>query len=199
MVNFVKRISCLALCLAIIFSFSGCSGNNEITEENVTKTVEKATIALQEFDIDDLNKYVDSETLSYILKFAENHEQFVTLGKAIFENLDIQIESIDIESKTVTVSVINKDMYDVASNFTRDLLDKHSKFQLLQLLSDDTFLDYSLSKLVDSISIAPMQAERTTVTLQIVQSKKNLVLHFDDDAEDAVSGGALRAIKSIIG
>jgi hypothetical protein len=42
-----------------------------------------------------------------------------------------------------------------------------------------------------------MLPDAVEVTLDIEQGKKNLVLSFDTDAEDAVSGGALTSIKSI--
>lgn len=200
MVNCVKKICCILLCFAMIFALSGCSeSSNELTEENITATVETATTALKEFDSKTLKKYVDSETLSYIISFADNHEQFAELGKAIFENLSVEVESIDLENKTVTVSVTNKDLFTTALNFTEKLLREHNKIQLLTLLNDDAFLDYSLSKLVDSISKAEMQSTPKTVKLNITQGKKNLILSFDDEAENAVSGGALVAIKSITG
>lgn len=198
MVKIAKRVGCIALCLAIMFSFSGCSGSNELTEENVTATVEAAATALKTFDEKALNKYVDSKTLSYILKFAESHEQFSKLGRAIFENLEVEIESIDLDAKTVNVSVKNKTLSMVASSFTRKLLEEHSKLQLLNLLNDDAFLDSSLGELIDGINSAAMQDASVTVTLKIVQGKKNLMLSFDDEAENAVSGGALNAIKTLI-
>ena len=37
------------------------------------------------------------------------------------------------------------------------------------------------------------------IVLNIQQDSKNLVLSFDENAEDTVSGGALSAIKSIYG
>ena len=52
--------------------------------------------------------------------------------------------------------------------------------------------------MVESIADAHLTTE-TTVTLNIEQGKKNLILSFDADAEDAVSGGALQAIKKIFG
>lgn len=198
MVKISKRIGCALLCFAILFSFSACSKSNELTEENVTKTVETAVTALKEFDDKALDKYVDSKTLSYILSFAKDHEQFSELGKAIFENLEVEIESIDLEAKTVDISVKNKSLSMAAGSFTKKLLEEHSKIQLLNLLSDDGFLDTSLSELVDSINSSAMQDEAVTVTLKITQGKKNLVLSFDDEAENAVSGGALQAIKTLI-
>ena len=52
-------------------SLSACSTlNNEMTEENITKTVDRAFDALAKFDTDDLNKYVDSPTLTTIISYA---------------------------------------------------------------------------------------------------------------------------------
>lgn len=195
----MKKAISLILCVIILcLGMTACSGPNaDMTEENITKTVETVQTALNEFDIDSLNKYVDSSTLSIILGYAEKHEQFVDLGKAIFENLEMQITSIDIENKTVTVSVSNKDLSAAASEFAHGLKSQYSTFQLLTKLSDDTFLDTKLSELCEKIDAASMFPDAIELTLNIEQDKKNLVLSFDDNAENIVSGGALSAIKNI--
>lgn len=197
MKRIIKGCICVILCLTIGFTLTGCS-SAELTEENVTKTVEKVETSLKEFDTKDLEKYVDSETLSYILKMAKGHDQFSDLGKAIFENLDIKIDSINLEEKTVTVSVRNKDLFYVASDFAQNLLSNYSSFQLLNKLNDDEFLDNGLTQLTQGITDAQMKDEAVQVTLTITQGKKNLVLGFDETAEDAVSGGALTAIKQLV-
>lgn len=43
-----------------------------------------------------------------------------------------------------------------------------------------------------------MQSDEQTITLSVSQGDGCLVLGFDEDAENAVSGGALKAIKEII-
>lgn len=199
MKNILKKITCFALVLAFILSFAGCSSSSaELTEENVTKTVELAETALKEFDKKSLDKYVDSKTLDTILSFADGHDQFAELGKGIFNSLEIEIDSIDLANKTVTINVSNKDLFLVASEFTADLLDSFTTIQLLTKLTNDSFLDTSLSVLLSNINSVTENVS-ATVVLNIKQDKKNLVLSFDEDAENAVSGGALGAINSIIG
>ena len=110
----------------------------------------------------------------------------------------MEVESVDLENKTVTVTVRNKKLTNAASSFSKKLKERYSSFQLLQKLNDESFLDSSLGELVESIAHAQLITE-TTVTLNIEQGKKNLILSFDTDAEDAVSGGALQAIKKIFG
>lgn len=194
----LKGLAVVLIILNIVFSLSACSSGAKLTEENVIKTVNTVETALKEFDTDKLQKYVNSTTLDYIIKFSENHEQFTELGKAIFADLEMEVDSVDLENKTVTVTVRNKMLTNAASGFSKKLKEKYSSFQLLQKLSDENFLDSSLGELVKSIGDAKLTAE-ATVTLNIEQGKKNLVLSFDDDAEDAVSGGALKAIKKIFG
>lgn len=198
MKNILKSFVCIILAMAIIFSLAGCSSHSELTEENVTNTVELAEQALKDFDKKALDKYVDSKTLDTILSFADGHDQFVELGKGIFNNLEIEIESIDLDNKTVTINVKNKDLVMVASDFTANLLSSYSTVQLLTKLTNDSFLDDSLSRLLTQINDV-ISEKSATVTLNIKQGKKNLVLSFDEDAENAVSGGALSAINSIIG
>lgn len=194
----LKVITSILLTLSMVFSLSACSSGAKLTQENVIKTVEIVETALKEFDTEKLQKYVSSTTLDYIIKFSNNHEQFAELGRAIFRDLEMEVESVDLENKTVTVTVRNKKLTNAASSFSKKLKERYSSFQLLQKLDDESFLDSSLGELVESIADAQLTTE-VTVTLNIEQGKKNLILSFDADAEDAVSGGALQAIKKIFG
>lgn len=195
----MKKIykSAVALILATVlaFSLSACA-KTEMTEENITDTVQTVETALKEFDTKKLDKYVGSTTLSYIMKYADKHTQFSDLGKAIFANLSLKIESIDTENQTVTLEVKNKDLSAVAYNFASNLKADYSTLQLVGKLDDEDFLNVSLGSLVSSINDATEEKE-STVTLKLKKGDKNLVLLFDDEGEDAVSGGALSAIKTI--
>lgn len=195
MKNIPKILISVILVVVLAFSFSSCA-KTEMTEENITDTVSTVETALKEFDSKTLEKYVSSSTLSYIMKYAENHQQFADLGKAIFKDLEITVTSVDVENGTVTLDVKNKNLKTAASIFALNLKDKYTTMQLLQKLDDEAFLDESLGTLVDSINSTKDTVE-ATVTLKVVQGKRNLVLSFDDDGEDAVSGGALTGIKNI--
>lgn len=199
MSHIFKGSVCVFLCFCLIFSFAGCSGSAELTEDNVNAAVETVETALQEFDTKTLKKYVESETLSYILDLADKHEQFSQLGAAIFKDLTMEVTSVDLEAKTVTVKVSNKNLYAVASNFAYDLMGKYSGLQLLRMLDNEAFLDISLAELTENIDATSYFSDELEITLNITQGKRNLILSFDEDAEDAVSGGALTAIKTAIG
>ena len=150
-----------------------------------------------EFDTDKLQKYVDSSTLNTIANYAQKQEQFKTLGQAIFENLDYEIKDIDLDKKTVTITVKNKDLSDGAKKFAEEITSEYSGVQLLGKLNDVSFLNTKLAELKDLISKAKMEKDGIDITLNIEQGSKNLKLAFDDAAENAVSGGALNAIKSL--
>lgn len=198
--NMKKTVSLILAVIMIAATFASCTGPNaDMTEENITATVDTAFTALVEFDTETLTKYVDSSTLNVIIDYAEDHDQFVQLGKEIFANLTYEIKSIDTENKTVTVSVKNKDLYLTAQAFTVQLTQKYSTLQLLNLLKSDAWLDNNLSELTADIAEAKMLEESTDITLTIDDSGKNLVLGFDENAENGVSGGALAAIKETIG
>ena len=196
-----KTISVICCILLLVFSFSACSSgpNAEMTEENITSTVDTAFTALKEFNTEDLNTYVSSSTLSRIMGYAKNHTQFADLGRAMFENLIYEITSIDTQKKSVTLSVMNKDLAQTASSFASELLGKYSMFQLLNNLSSDTWLDSNLSALTKDIDAAPMMSSAQEITLTIEQGEDHLTLVFDETAENGVSGGALGAIKNGIG
>lgn len=198
--NMKKTVSLILAVIMIAATFASCTGPNaDMTEENITATVDTAFTALVEFDTETLTKYVDSSTLNVIIGYAEDHDQFAQLGKEIFANLTYEIKSIDTENKTVTVSVKNKDLYLTAQAFTVQLTQKYSTLQLLNLLKSDAWLDNNLSELTADIGEAKMLEESTDITLTIDDSGKNLVLGFDENAENGVSGGALAAIKETIG
>ena len=168
-----------------------------MTEKNVTATVDQAFSALKDFNTKKLRKYVKSRTLSIICNYADSHDQFADLGKAMFQNLEYSIEQIDLEAKTVTVSVRNKDLTDTAASFAKTLAGKYSALQMLSLLSNEEWLNTSLNSLTGGIAQAKMQSTPVTVTLSINVGKKNLVIGFDNTAENAVSGGALLAVQSL--
>lgn len=195
-----KIISVLTVIAMMAVIFCGCSKPNaELTESNVTKTVDVAFSALKNFDTEDLQTYVNSSTLDLIITYANQHQQFVDLGKAIFKNLDYQIKDIDLENKTVTVSVTNKNLRDAAQSFVEKLTSAYTTFQILGKLSNETWLNQKLDELTSAINESQMNDGYIDITLNIEQSGDHLVLSFDDDAEDAVSGGAITAIKSVFG
>ena len=185
---------CIFLCFLLAISMSACSAGTELSENNINQTVLKVEKALKDFDEDELKKYVESETLSKILSVSNGKEQFKELGQAIFENLSVEIVSVDLQKSTVTLSVLNKDLAQGATDFAKDLQASYTNFQLLGKLNDEDFLNSKVGFLVGEISKAEMQKSSTTITLSVKQSKKNLVLVFDEAAENAVSGGALGAI-----
>ncbi len=195
----MKKALSIFLCLTFIFvSFTACS-SNAMTEKNVTKTVDTAFTALKEFDTDKLQKYVDSSTLNTIVGFAQKHDQIKQLGQAIFENIDYEIKSIDLDKKTVTITVKNKNLAQGASDFATKLKSDYSTIQLLSKLNDEIFLNARLNELKKKIADAQMESDGIDITLNIEEGSKNLKLAFDDTAEDAVSGGALNSIKAIFG
>ena len=193
-----KTLSLVLVFVLVAALLSGCSSapNADMTEKNVKKTVSVVFKALQEFDIETLDTYVKSSTLSQIITFAKDHEQFAELGRAIFENLSYEIVDIDLDSQTVTLSVNNKDLTQAASDFADDLLSDYSLFELLAQLNDDAWLDKNLSVLTKSIAKCELNPEPTEITLKIREGADNLVLRFTGDAEDVVSGGALDAIMN---
>ena len=195
-----KGIALFLSIVLIICCFSACAKTSaEMTQENITATADTVFTALKEFNTEDLETYVSSSTLSVIMSYAKQHEQFAELGRAMFANLTYEITAIDTANKTVTLSVSNKDLAQVAGDFASDLMGKYSTFNLLSNLSSDTWLESNLSILTEDIDAAPMMSQPAEITVTIQQADDNLVFAFDENAENGVSGGALGAIKSAIG
>lgn len=195
----MKKFFCTLLAVMLVcLSLCSCSKTNtQMTEENITASVEIVEKALKNFDTKKLDKYVDSKTLDIIVGYAEKHQQFKDLGKAIFENLEFEIKEINTEDGTVLISVKNKDLYGAANDFATNLKNNYSSFQLLSKLDDEDFLDKKLTLLCEDINNSEMLSFPLDMTLRVKAGKKNLVFIFDENAEDCVSGGALQAIKNI--
>ncbi|HBA93488.1 MAG TPA: hypothetical protein DCZ02_02605 [Ruminococcaceae bacterium] len=193
----IKTLICLCLCAVMALSFSSCS-KTKMTEENIIETVETVETALKTFDTETLGKYVKSSTLDYIIKLADSHDQFVQLGCKIFENVVLDVKEVDLKNETVTISVSNKKIDQVAENFANSLKSKYSTFELLKMLDNEEFLNTSLSDLRYKMSTAN-ETVQADVTVKVSKGDKNLVLDLDETAEDAFSGGALNAIKKIYG
>ena len=70
--------------------------------------------------------------------------------------------------------------------------------ELAKSITDDTWLNENLAVLTKGISAAVMKDEEIEITLSFEQKKDRLVFSFTESAEDAVSGGALTAIKKIL-
>lgn len=200
----MKKFTVVFLSILIVaFSFTACSSkpNNKLTEKNITNTIDTIFDALKEFDSSTVKRYVESSTLDTILTYASKKDQFRKLGVAMFENLQYEIKEIDTDNKTVMLAVKNKDLSEVASDYTKNLLKEYASISgMLQLLKDiqnDTWLDTNLSVLTKGISNAAMKDEETDITLSFEQKNDRLVFTFTQTAEDAVSGGALTAINNI--
>lgn len=200
----MKKFTAVFLSILIIaFSFTACSSkpNNKLTEKNINNTIDTAFSALREFDSATVKTYVESSTLDTILTYASKKEQFKKLGVAMFENLDYEITAYDIDNRTITLAVKNKDLSEVASEYTKNLLNEYASItgmiQLLKDIKDDNWLNNNLSILTKGINAAAMKDEEVEIKLSFEQKKDRLVFTFTEEAEDAVSGGALTAIKNI--
>lgn len=201
----MKKVISIALVILMIAStFCACSSapNNKLTEKNITKTVDVVFEALKTFDTKTVKTYVDSTTLDIILTYASKKDQFKKLGIAMFENLTYEIKEIDTDGQTVTLSVKNKDLSKVASDYTENLLEQYSglagMLELAKGITDDAWINSNLAVLTKGINEAVMKDEAVEITLSLEQKKDRLVFTFTESSEDAVSGGALTAIKKMM-
>lgn len=129
----MKKFTVVFLSILIVaFSFTACSSkpNNKLTEKNITNTIDTIFDALKEFDSSTVKRYVESSTLDTILTYASKKDQFRKLGVAMFENLQYEIKEIDTDNKTVMLAVKNKDLSEVASDYTKIFLKNTLPFQV---------------------------------------------------------------------
>lgn len=206
-----KKIICITLCLALCFGFGGCS-SNELNEENVTATIQKAEEGFKDLNVATLGKYVKFGTLSnFSSSLGENVDiaqsisvgdlsdlkPFAELCNILFANLDIEIDSINLEEMTVDVTITNNDYYTPALLYAYNLKKTYSTQDLLRLFSNQERFEEKLNELIISLKDAETTTKTTTATIKIEQGDKNLVLVLDKDAEYAVTAGVISAIMSI--
>lgn len=199
-----KTISLLLVFIMVALTFCACSSKptNKISDRNVKNTVDVIFEALKEFDTKTVKTYVNSNTLDVILTYASRKEQFKKLGTAMFENLSYEIKDIDLEEQNVTISVKNKDLTKIASDYTSDLLKQYAgltgMIELAKSITDDAWLNSNLAILTNGIKKAAIRDDAVEVTLHFEQKSDRLLFEFTETSEDAVSGGALTEIKKII-
>lgn len=195
-----KLISAALAAILIAATFCACSSKPtaELTEANITKTIDTAFTALREVDEEALGTYVNASSLKFLLGYTKKYTQFDDLGKAMFANLTYEIKSIDVQGQTAVISVNNKDLSEISSEFTQSLTAEYSTLELLKKLSDEQWLDDNLASLTSKIDAAQMKEQPAEITVKIEQAKDHLVLFFGVSEEDAISGGALGAIMSAI-
>ena len=76
-----KGIALFLSIVLIICCFSACAKTSaEMTQENITATADTVFTAPKEFNTEDLETHVSSSTLSVIMSYAQQHEQFAELG-----------------------------------------------------------------------------------------------------------------------
>ncbi len=206
-----KKLLCILLCLAMCFGFGGCS-SNELSEKNVTATVEKVEQAFKDLNVATLGKYIKFGTLTNLsnslgedvdladsisIGSLSDLKPFANLCNIIFANLEIEIESINLEEMTVDVSITNNDFYSPAIKYAYNLKKNYNTQELIGLLSNQKRFEEKLNELITSLENAEATTKTTTATLKIEQGDKNLVLVLDKNAEQAVTGGVLTAIMIV--
>ena len=195
----IKKLLCLLLCTLMVFSFSGCS-SKKLSEENVNKTIETVENAFIDASVVTLNKYTKFDTvLSNKIKVDPKNlggkKKLLELTKVLFENLEIEVNSVDLEEMTVTLNVTNKVTYLTTDNFLTNLKKSNSVTQIITNLSDDEFVTKNVDIYIKELEKAPIASSPRTITVKFEQGKHNLVLLFDDEAINAITGGASEALK----
>lgn len=208
-----KTIICIILCLAMCFGFGGCS-SNELSESNVTATVDKVEQAFKDLNVATLAKYIKFGTLSNLssslgedvnladsisVSDVSQLKPFVSLCDIMFANLEIEINSINLEEMTVDVSITNADYYQQSMIFAYNLKKNYNLQELLSLMANQQRFEEKLGELITSLEETEVQTKTIEATLTIEQGDKNLVLVLDKNAERAITGGVLTSIMTIYG
>ena len=193
----MKKILCVLLTLSIAFLASSCSSGKDA--QALEPSADGAKAALCEFNIDDFKKYASSETLNEIEKQIETYPQIEILSKAIFKNLEIEVKSAKLNDKTgkgtAVLKIKNKDLKQLASDYITSMV---SDYLLGKVdLKDEAFLNEQIEILSTQIEDAP-DGEWQKVKVNTKKGSDGVWrILFNDEAENAVMGGAAASIKGI--
>ena len=195
-----KKILCSALALIMIFSFSACSSENKDPATQFKDNVNAVEKGLLEFDLNEVLKYAKGDSISSIKLVSKHSEDFKEIAKAIFYNLQITVEEVNIEEGEdigdVTLKIKNKDLSEVITNYIGNNIQSIIDGELD--LSDEKVAEEQLKIIHKAINDCTTMVENTVVVPVEKNKSGRWILLFSSEAEDALSGGTASVINAIV-
>lgn len=187
----LKRITVLALALAMIMSFAGC-GETEKAEAAVTTVLESFKMG----DLDNAEEYMNVEDMT-----GDGDEGIGLDGeemlKAMFQNLDYKIissELMDDGSVIVKTEITATDMAPVLSDFMASAIEYAFATAFVTPQPTDEELEKIMEDMFTECATKPDLATVTnTVDITVTETAEGWRLADDELFVDAVTGGLLTA------
>lgn len=194
----MKKVSCAALALLLVFSLAGCTG------EKPEEVVERVTQAIKEGNLEKVKDNIDLDALEKLLPSgaSSSEETEPTSGTASDLNLDetlkkmtVKILSSEKEGENATVkaecTAVN------LTEFLKDYMQK-SMGLALDFSKDEAAKDAELNKYVsDYLAQEDLPMKTTTVDIKLAKAGKTWKITSTTEYLDALTGGYLSASKSL--
>ncbi len=193
----MKKYLCIVISIIMALFLTSCTSGED--NQAVRDSVEAARQALIEFDTNEFEKYAKSETLDAIEGQTAVYPQINTLAQEIFKELEIEVKRVKINDEkgtgTATLKIRNKALKEPASDYVSSMVTQYLQGNVD--LKDSTFINEQLEALCKIVEGAETG---DWVKVKVDVEKRNdgtWIIVFNDDAEDAVMGGAASVIKNI--
>lgn len=193
----MKKYFCVIITIMMALLMTSCSSGED--SQAVRDSAENARLALMEFDTDKFEKYAKSETLDSIEGQTAVYPQIKTLAQEIFKELEIEVKHVKVSEEkgtgTATLKIRNKALKEPASDYVSSMVTQYLQGKVD--LKDSAFINEQLESLCKTVENAET-GDWVKVKVDVEkQSDGTWIIIFNDDAEDAVMGGAASVIKNI--
>ena len=196
--KFTKKLICLLLVFACIFSLTGC-GEIKKAETSVNGLL----TAFKNADIESAQKYINLDDL----KEADGEEDSITsdtefLIQNMFKQLDYKIissEKKDDSTVVVTTEITNTDMKPVMGEFFASAL----QYAFANAFADPQPTEEETNKKMEELLVTSLTKEdlatvTNTVAITVVKTEdKSWKIKSDDAFLDALLGGLYKAAKEL--
>ncbi|MCI1960263.1 MAG: DUF5105 domain-containing protein [Clostridia bacterium] len=194
----IKKIFCMFIILALVFSISGCAGTQKPED-----TVSEFLGAAQNFDIEKMKTYINTDDAGDLSKFDSNDESvkdFYDYLKECASKMTYNIKSSDVKDDTATVTVDFK--YIDSTPFIQAVIKEVFTQALSSAFSGQEMTDEQTNALFANIikeqksKIEDKYVEET-IDIKCVKVNGKWLIDSDDSLANVLTANFVSVIKNI--
>lgn len=192
----MKKIIALLLSLTMILSLTACTDKNE----SAKAAVDKALVAIVQFDVITLSKYIDIDKLqeqqvltNLDLDITDISKEELKKAKLILKNFDYEIldSNEQVDSALVKVKLTNQDMRKLFLQYIQ------YAFEIVLSESDDEIIDQKLDdKFVELLDADDAELVSSVIELSLNKVDGQWKIDINESVLDAILGGLVSIAKS---
>lgn len=192
----MKKIIALLLSLTMILSLTACTDKNE----SAKAAVDKALVAIVQFDVITLSKYIDIDKLQeqqvltdLDLDIADISKEELNKAKLILKNFDYEIldSNEQVDSALVKVKLTNQVMRKLFLQYIQ------YAFEIVLSESDDEIIDQKLDdKFVELLDADDAELVSSVIELSLNKVDGQWKIDINESVLDAILGGLVSIAKS---